>query len=308
MKINPENKLMCVSSAMPDRTDEDSNRAGAENSPDQLVDFVIIGAMRAGTTTMHTLLSRHDQISMSRDKETDYFIAQKNYGRGIGWYRAQFDVRRPIRGEASPNYSKARDFPGVPARLVEHAPAVRIIYVVRDPVARAVSQYEHSWNMGRPLPRPEVLAGSDEYLSLIDISSYARQLDHWRKHVGDDQILIVDFDLLVAQPQSQIDRILAHVGAAPMPLGEAGAHNSAVQLSRVPRPLLRLAQGRLRPVLTRLLNQRLRDRLRRLSAIGPRRRAPEFPDHLLSRMRQDLASDAARFRQMTGMEFAHWTV
>lgn len=272
------------------------------------IDFVVIGAMRAGTTTLHTLLTRHGQIAMSRDKETDFFIATKNYGRGLDWYHAQFDAQRPIRGEASPNYSKRRDFPGVPERLLRHAPEARLIYVVRDPVARAVSQYGHQWNMGLIVDSPEQLAGTDEYRSLIDISSYARQMQAWLDHARAEQLLVVDFDQLVAQPQPQIDRILSHVGAAPMMLGTMAEHNSGAQLSRVPRPLLRLAQGPMRPLLTRVLDQRMRDRLRRLSAVGPRRRPPAFPPDLLARMRGDLAADAARFRQMTGMDFAHWSV
>lgn len=282
--------------------------ADAASADRPLVDFVVIGAMRAGTTTLHTLLSRHAGISMSRDKETDFFIAEKNFSRGVDWYNGQYDPDLPIRGEASPNYSKARDFPGVPGRLADHCPDARLIYVVRDPVKRAVSQYGHSWNMGQPLPEPRDLADSHEYLSLVDISSYAHQLDVWRRHFLDDQILIVDFDRLTAAPQAEIDRILAHVGASPMQVGEAGAHNSGSQLSRVPRPLLRLAQGPMRPVLTKLLNQGARDRLRRLSAIGPRRQPPAFPPSLIERMRRDLAPDAARLRKMTGMEFAHWSV
>lgn len=282
--------------------------APAENADRPAVDFVVIGAMRAGTTTLHSLLSRHGSITMSRDKETDYFIAEKNYARGPDWYAAQFEPGRPIRGEASPNYSKARDFPGVPRRLADQCPDARLIYVVRDPVQRAVSQYGHSWNMGQPLPPPEALADSHEYLSLLDISSYARQLDAWRVQFLDDQILIVDFDRLTSDPQPQIDRILDHIGAAPMQLGAAGAHNSGAQLSRVPRPLLRLAQGPMRPVLTALLDQRARDRLRRIAAIGPRRRPPVLPASLIDRFRRDLAADAARFRRMTGMEFPHWSV
>lgn len=282
--------------------------ASAEVERRAPVDFVVVGAMRAGTTTLHTLLSGHSAIAMSRDKETDFFIAEKNYGRGLNWYEGQFDPARAIRGEISPNYSKARDFPGVPARLVGHCPDVRLIYLVRDPVLRAVSQYQHSWNMGLLTETPEGLAGGHDYRSLIDISSYARQLDLWRAEVSRERILIVDFDSLTADPQAQIDRILAHVGAPPMRLGAIASHNSGDELSRVPRPLLRLAQGRLRPLLTRLLNQRARDRLRRLGAVGPRRQPPPFPEALLARMRQDLAPDAARFRQMTGMEFAHWSI
>ncbi len=272
------------------------------------VDFVIVGAMRAGTTTLHTLLSRHPEITMSRDKETDFFIAEKNYGRGPCWYQAQFDADRPIRGEASPNYAKGRDFPGVPARLASHAPDARLIYIVRDPVSRVRSQYAHSWNMGDLTTLPEDLTRTDEYDSLVDTSSYARQLQLWRAHFPDEAILIVDFDQLISAPQDQIDRILAHIGAAPLQVDDLDSHNDTDQLSRVPRPLMRLAHSRLRPLLTALLDQRARARLRQFFAVAPRRNPPEFPERLRAQLRRDLAEDATRFRQMTGMEFRRWSI
>lgn len=273
-----------------------------------VVDFVIIGAMRAGTTTLHSLLSQHPQITMSRDKETDFFIAEKNWHRGLDWYQDQFDHERPIRGEASPNYSKGRDFPQVPARLAQHAPGAHLIYVVRDPVARARSQYTHSWNMGELRTPPAELPQTHEYGSLIDASSYARQLDLWRKHFPDQAIMVVDFDQLISNPQEQMNRILQHIGADPMTVTSLKNHNDTAQLSRVPRPLMRLAHSRLRPLLTGLLDQRRRDRLRQLLAIGPGRRPPEFPDPLCARMRHDLVEDIMRFRRMTGMEFSRWSI
>lgn len=272
------------------------------------VDFVIIGAMRAGTTTLHTLLADHPQITMSRDKETDFFIAGKNYSRGLGWYEAQFDPARPIRGEASPNYAKRLEFPGVAARLARHAPQVRLIYVVRDPVRRARSQYAHGWHMGGLEVLPQDLLHSDEYDYLVDASSYARQLQEWRAHFPDAAILTVDFDQMIASPQDQLPRILAHIGATPMQVAGLASHNDAAQLSRVPRPLMRLAHGPMRPVLTAILSQRNRARLRRLLALAPRREPPEFPAWLNARLSDDLAEDCARFRQMTGMEFSQWSI
>lgn len=272
------------------------------------VDFIVIGAMRAGTTTLHGILSQHPEISMSRDKETDFFIADKNYSRGDDWYRGQFDVARRLWGEVSPNYSKARDFPGVPGRVARQAPDARLIYVVRDPVGRAVSQYAHSWNMGKLHTDPAELPDSHEYFSLIDISSYARQLELWLAKFDDDQILIVDFDTLLTDTQHQMDRILAHIGASDMQIADMTNQNATDELSRVPRPLLRLAQGPMRPLLTSMLGQRTREKLRRMVAVGPRRKPPAFPDVVLQRMRDDLASDAARFRRMTGLELPHWSV
>ncbi len=69
-----------------------------------------------------------------------------------------------------------------------------------------------------------------------------------------------------------------------------------------------MAQGPLRPLLTAVLNQRVREKLRRMVAFGPRRKPPAFPESVLAQMRSDLAQDASRFREMTGLELSHWSI
>ena len=90
-------------------------------------DFIVIGSMKSGTTSLYRWLSAHPDIGMSRDKETDYFVAEKSFGRGPEWYAAQFAPGSKIYGEASPNYSKVDDFRGVPARIRAALPDVRLI-------------------------------------------------------------------------------------------------------------------------------------------------------------------------------------
>lgn len=272
------------------------------------VDFIVIGAMRAGTTMLHDVLSRHPDISMSRMKESDFFIVEKNYPRGIEWYRKQFEGDLPLRGEISPNYSKARDFPGVARRIHRHCPDVRLVYILRDPIARAVSQYGHSWSMGEVTMSPQQMLDGHEYFSIMDASSYARQLYEFRQVFAPEQILVIDFESFIADPQPQLDRLLAHVGAARMPVPEMLKQNGNEELSRVPKPLLRLAQSRLRPVLTALIGPRMRGRLRRIMARGPQRQPPAFPDAMLARMRSDLGTDMAELRRMTGQEFDRWSI
>lgn len=274
----------------------------------RLVDFIVIGAMRAGTTLLHDILSRHPQIGMARMKETDYFIASKNLPRGDAWYISQFSDDRPIRGEVSPNYTKLRDFPGVPERIHRACPDVRLIYVLRDPLQRAVSQYDHSWNMGELRETPAEMAGGHEYRSILDASSYARQLAAYHDYFPPAQILIVDFEQFIADPQPQIDAILHHIGAAPMTVPAMAQQNGNDELRRVPKPLLRLTQSRLRPLLTAAIGPRLRGRLRRLLARGPVRNAPAFPDSLRQAMHAELTPDVTRLRQMTGQEFRRWSI
>jgi hypothetical protein len=82
-----------------------------------LPNTVIIGAMKCGTTSLHTYLDCHPSISMSRRKETNFFVHHQNWSKGLGWYRSHFTEDKPVIGESSPNYARYPVFPGVPERM-----------------------------------------------------------------------------------------------------------------------------------------------------------------------------------------------
>lgn len=273
--------------------------------------FIVIGAMKSGTTTLYRHLDEHPGIDMSRDKETDFFVAEKAWDRGLPWYSDQFAGDAPLRGEASPNYTKARDFAGVPERMAATCPEVRLIYVLRDPVVRAESQYRHGVLIGdlpADLPLDPAFVDSHEYAHILDASLYCRQLDAYLAHFDRDAILLLDFDDLVADPQGAMDRVHDHIGAPARPLGAAGSTNDSAQLSRVPAPVLRFAQSRAGRAVAGLVSRGMRDRIRGALARGKPRAAPPFPDDLRARLRADLAADVARLRKTTGQDFAGWSV
>ncbi|MCB1349722.1 MAG: sulfotransferase, partial [Maritimibacter sp.] len=182
------------------------------------------------------------------------------------------------------------------------------IYVVRDPVDRAVSQYRHSYILGDLDGDLNGFAGSHEYEHILDASRYAAQLDAYRALFPDDAILVLDFDELVRAPQAVMDRICAHIGVPAAPFSELGAQNDSRELSRIPAPVLRFAQSPLGRRIAGLVPRAGRDRVRRGLARGPARTPPEFPRELLARIGDELRPDAARFREMTGLPFAGWSV
>lgn len=270
-------------------------------------DFIVIGAMKSGTTTLDRHLRAHPEIGMSRDKETNYFVAEKTFGNGPRWYSGQFDPARRLHGEASPNYAKVDVFKGVPERIAAHCDGVRLVYIVRDPVDRAVSQYRHSWTIGDIALDPEAFAGSTEWDHVVATSRYALQLEAYLPHVPLERILVLDFDDLVRDPQRTMDTLAAYLGVSPHPVA-AGSHNEAAELSRVPAPVLRLAQSPLGQAMNRLVSRAARDRIRRLMARGGERRPPAFPAPVVDRLREALAPDAARLRALTGRTFPAWSV
>lgn len=273
-----------------------------------LPDFIVIGAMKSGTTTLYRNLDLHPQVDMSRDKETDFFVAEKNWPRGRDWYGAQFSRADAVRGEASPNYTKSRDFPGVPSRMASVCPDAKLIYILRDPVARAQSQFSHSVVMGSLSPDLEGFETSHEYAHILDGSLYAQQLECYLDHFPLDAILILDFDDLVRDPQSVMDQITAHIGVAPYGLDDHAAKNDSAEISKIPAPILRFAQSALGRRIAGLVSRDTRDRIRGALARSSSRKPPAFPDALRARFEEDLRADAQRLREITGKAFADWSV
>jgi len=130
------------------------------------IKFLIIGAQKAGTTSLFEYLRRHPQIHMPKQKEVAFFSTERNYRRGPDWYMATVlqDARSDAAcGEASVAYMGGTPFADisekegcnlviasppdepledvVPRRIKRLLPDVRLICVLRDPVARAYSHY-----------------------------------------------------------------------------------------------------------------------------------------------------------------------
>ncbi len=274
-------------------------------------DFVIIGAMRAGTTALADALSAHQDIGMARLKETDYFIKEKNFPRGAAWYRGLFPDDKSVLGEASPNYTKNDVFRGVPERLHAARPDAKLIYIVRDPVERFCSQYAHSWLMGAKLPPPETLLDEAEGEHILAASMYARQLRDYLNLFPEEQIEIVDFDAFTASRAPALAAICRFLGVEPLEAAADGAPvNSAASLARTPGWLLKLSEQRPMVALRAATPPGLRRSIKRLAAGASKdaRRAPALSGAVKARIADRLSRDAAEFRTLTGLAFSQWAV
>lgn len=120
-------------------------------------DFIIIGAMKCGTTSLYSYLSLHPQVVPAYNKEVHYFDSE-SYASGSGWYKAHFPsvIKKNIEsikcgnniitGEASPYYLY---FPRAHTRIAESIPNVKLIIMFRNPIDRAFSHYHHQQRKGR---------------------------------------------------------------------------------------------------------------------------------------------------------------
>ena len=106
-------------------------------------DFVVIGAMKCGTSTVCAYLEDHPQVFMVPSMDPNYFSDPDRFRRGPEWYLDLFAGRTDerIMGEGSNSYTSAAMFPGTARRLAEFNPDMRIVYIVRHPIKRMISAW-----------------------------------------------------------------------------------------------------------------------------------------------------------------------
>jgi hypothetical protein len=186
-----------------------------------LPNVVVIGAMKCGTTAMHRYLDAHPDVAMAPRKEVGFFVGGPNghWHRGWDWYASLFDASVPVRGESSPGYTSP-SHPQVAARMASRLPDVRLVYLVRDPVRRAVSQFRHHQREGDE-HRPVAEAILDPDSQYIARSRYHERLEPFLRHFTTEQILVVVQERLLANRRAELSRVFAHVGADPQWWGPA---------------------------------------------------------------------------------------
>lgn len=183
--------------------------------------FLVIGAMKCGTTALHDLLTQHPDIGTSSPKELNFFFGDDpsgawgagNWHRGDEWYRSHFDASSPVRGESSPGYTSP-DHTEVGGRIAGLIPDVRLLYLVREPIGRMVSQYRHHVREGSERRRIEdaLLDPASQYVAR---SRYAERLEPFLERFGRGQIAIVVQEELAADPNAVLRDLHAFLGADP---------------------------------------------------------------------------------------------
>ncbi len=212
-----------------------------------LPDFIIIGAMRGGTTSLYMYLNQHPSVARAFRKEVHFF--DLGYWRGLNWYRAHFPSllhghieglswrRYLVTGESTPYYMF---HPLAPKRIAETLPHVKLIVLLRNPVDRAYSHYWHAVNMGREnlsfeealRSEPERLRGERKRLvddegyhspayqtySYLARGVYVEQLERWKALFREEQILILCSEEFFEDPQAGLTQVFGFLGLEVRPL------------------------------------------------------------------------------------------
>ena len=257
--------------------------------------FIIIGTMKGGTSSLDHYLSQHPEICMSAAKEPNFFLEARNFGKGLDWYRSLFADHTKVLGEASPAYSKRHRDEGVPERLRDVVPHVRLIYVLRDPIDRMISHYLHNRISGRETRSLSAAVGAKAYRNnYVRTSMYAFQLAAFLPHFPQESILIVTSEDLRDQRAETLRGMFRFIGVDPH--FEAGEFDRLVNQTPVAPASERAVPGS--------------DR----RGAAPPGQAPEvlerpaFDQEDRDRLALHLMPDIERLRALTGLRFARWSL
>jgi hypothetical protein len=188
------------------RRAREARRGGAA-----LPNLIVIGGLKCGTTSLHHYLGLHPEIGMSRPKELNFFVEELNWPLGEDWYANRFEAAHPVRGESSPHYTNEPFFTGVAERMRRVLAEARLIYIVRDPIERALSHYLHNAAGGYET-RALAEALSEPESSYVQRGLYARQLEPYLEHFRRRQIEIVDQQELHDDRAGTMRRLFGFLG------------------------------------------------------------------------------------------------
>ncbi len=279
-----------------------------------LPNLIIIGAQKCGTSALHYYLSFHPEVFMSRPKELNFFIKERNWPQGRKWYEGRFDSGATITGEASPNYTAHPHFRGVPRRMHSLVPEAKLIYLVRDPIERIVSQYVHNYTKRRTRTAPggrfeHVRRGKglaetvlEDGTTYLPRSSYFMQIERFLRFYPESSILVLAQDDLRAEHDRlpTLRKVFRFLG-----VDESFEHKKFSQLRHQTQMKQRktrmgvLGERLPRPVWTRLEG--------RVKSVEPVER-PRVGDKLKRELTARLKDDIDRFREFTGRDFADWSI
>lgn len=263
--------------------------------------FFVIGASKAGTTSLHEYLAVHPEIAMTRNKEPMCFEPPHWVDR-MAEYRELFPHLAEVRGESSTAYSAYPWVPEIPDRVRATVPDARIIYIVRDPIQRTISHYaQNVWDQLPVRPFDDLMDDLEHPMNMpVWASRYATQYERWAERFGAERILVLDHRKLLTDRAGTMRQVFAFLEVDPYFTSPAwdAEHNTAVS-HRVPtdfaKRLGRTGVAGLRvPALRRLLTREVAK--------------PQLTAQQRERLVALLRAEADRLRGMTGLALDHWSL
>ncbi|OQY30279.1 MAG: hypothetical protein B6244_00005 [Candidatus Cloacimonetes bacterium 4572_55] len=177
-----------------------------------LPNLIIVGAMKSGTSSLHYYLNLHPEIFMSKPKELDFFVRERNWDKGPDWYRSYFSGDAPVRGESSTSYTQCHKFSGVPERMHSMIPDAKLIYILRDPIDRIPSHYRQLNYLKIEKRTFSEIAADPNNNEYLDTSRYYYQLKKFTPYYPLSKILVLTLEELKNRQQETLKKVFHFLG------------------------------------------------------------------------------------------------
>lgn len=271
-------------------------------------DFLIVGTMKSGTSTLADYLSMHPALHVAPN-EVHYFDREDNYARGPEWYASQLVRGCPperradvLHGEKTPTYSY---LPTCLPRIHALVPEARLVWIFRDPVKRAFSNYLHRRKKGEDLATFEEAVANEAsrvneslYFGYLERSRYAEQVERFLEVYPFERMHFLLFEDLVRAPLDELNRLASFLGVGPFPepLGEVHSNTTRMPLWGGSLALVGRTLGfdSWPYKFTRTLNNVIT------------RPNPKFPMHLRAELVERMRPDNDRLAALTGLDLSPW--
>lgn len=283
------------------------------NKDNPKVRFLGIGAQKCATTWLHDVLADHPQLCLPGEvKELDFFSYFFDYG--WQWYERHFEhaAESAMCGEISPSYLHG---PGVAERVAAYNPAMRIILMVRDPVERAVSNHRHEVRIGHFVgPDLSFEAGLRNNPAYIEQGLYAKHLRNWLQAFPQQQVMVLRFDEVIAEPALVLRRVCEFLGVDAdyeSPRLFEKSNESYLPRSGVLARGKNAIRGTLRAVglgrIWELIGDAgLRERYRRVNRVKPEQVFGDPQPETLRQLRSTFEQDVRDLQQLSGADTSDW--
>lgn len=301
----------------------------------RLPDFLLVGAPKAGTTALHAALAQHPQLFLSPVKEPKYYLCGDSPPpayRGPGdahsnqewvWQRQRYlDLFAgagddQLAGESTPFYLYHRD---ARRRLAADLPAAKLIAVLRDPVDRAYSKWQHLWTDGLEpccdvleacaLEDERVERGWAPFWHYRGLGMYGRQLADLYQNVDRDRVLLLRYRELIDDPHAALNKVCGFLGitqdvVTEIPAGNSRPYVEAGLRTTLLGPVVR-AGARVGaffpPGAWRTVSEPIVGQLHQRGSAA----RPGLTDEQRAVLREPFLPDIALLEEVTGTSFADW--
>ncbi len=218
---------------------------------------------------MANFLDSHPEIQLSINKEPHFF--SRNYGKGFDFYHGHFSPKGGVKiyMEASTSYTFYPVYKEVPERIFNYNPDMKLIYIVREPSARIISNYNHRFSKRATKLgfREEVFSNPNYFFT----SDYSLQLKNYSPFFQMDQMLILVMEQFLKAPETEFQRLREFLGLDQSfeDLGALPRLNSADEKNKVPNKVLKFLESGIGRILPYRVKRTVKDFYLRNTPIAP---------------------------------------